>query len=210
MGKTAAKAAEKAAEGDPPPDGGRDAFTPRLRILNKQSWRGSFRLEEVFWSILEEAAEAHGRRLNDYVHGLLAAAPENANKSSLLRAHAAKWQRERARAAQDLPPVVENAVAACPVPCFVMGPDRRIRLFNSRFIHYLRGPDGGALAGADPRITFQMPLTEIVDTLRTAPGKVVDCNLRAVVPGRTVEGRARICLIGDTGGEWRIMGFVVG
>lgn len=190
----------------------RDDFTPRLRILNKQSWRGSFRLEEVFWSILEEAAEADGRRLNAYVHDLLVGAPDGANKSSLLRAHAAKWQREQARAAADTLPALSNAVTACPLPCFVMGPDKRIRLFNKGFIDFLRGPDAdvAALAGQGPRMTFQMPLTDIVAALRRGTGKAVDCGLRAVIGTRVVEGRARICLISDKGGDWRIMVFVAG
>ncbi len=214
MGNTAAKRAEKAAAGDPPPDGVevRDDFTPRLRILNRQSWRGSFRLEEVFWSILEEAAEAEGRRLNEYVHDLLAAAPDGANKSSHLRAHAAKWQRNRAREVIGMPPALSNAVAACPLPCFVMGRDKRIRLFNKGFIDFLRGPeaDVAALSGQGPRMTFQMPLTDIIAALRKGTGKVVDCGLRAVVAGRMIEGRARICLIGDSGGDWHIMVFVLG
>lgn len=219
MDKAAERAAKKGAEKPPAEraeaagaDPQRDDFVPRLRILNKQSWRGSFRLEEIFWSILEEAAQAQGRRLNEYVHDLLAAAPEEANKSSLLRAYAAKWQRERTRAASaGLPPAAAGAVAACPVACFVMGEDKRIRLFNSRFLDFLRGPntDAAALAGSSPRMTFQMPLPEVVETLRAGSGKVVECGLQALVLGRTVHGRARICLIEDGGGtDWRIMVFV--
>ena len=191
----------------------RDDFTPRLRILNKQAWRGSFRLEEVFWSILEEAAASRRQRLNEYVHDLLARAPDDANKSSLLRAHAAKWQRERTRAAAaELPPALANAVAACPVACFIMGGNKRIRHFNSRLLEFLRGQniDAAALAGSSPRMSFQMPLPELVQALRTGPGKAVDCGLKAVVMGRVIEGRARICLIADDGGDdWRIMVFVL-
>lgn len=199
---------------DPPTDtaeaGG--PFAPRLRILNKKSWRGSFRLEEVFWSILEDAAAANGKRLNEYIHDLLAEAEPDTNKSSFLRAHAAAWVRGRShKAAAELRPALSNAVAACPMPCFVMSQDKRITLYNSPLFDFLKGPyaDPSALSKTSPRISFQIPLPEVVEILRKGASKVVDCGVKAVVAGHTANGRARISLIEDDGaGEWRIMVFV--
>ena len=68
----------------------------RFRIFRRGEWRRAFRLEEVFWTALEDAAADKGVKVADYVRSIVDGEPEGAaNSSSLLRVHAATWLQDR-------------------------------------------------------------------------------------------------------------------
>lgn len=171
----------------------------RLRIFKDGEWRGAFRLEHVFWRALERSAKERGEKIGPHVRALVGALPEDANRAAALRAYAASFLAERLDAAlgQRAPRLIAQAVQSCPIPCLVMDAARTIRLYNAPFMEFLTGGQPRQrLDPADaPRMTFNTPLADVVSTLRSGPGKVVECEMRATAFGRSLTARARIALL---------------
>ncbi len=67
----------------------RDPVKPR--VIQYQGKRYGIRMEDSFWSILEDEAKVKGCRLNELVHECYNSKEANGNKTSYLRQHAIEW-----------------------------------------------------------------------------------------------------------------------
>ncbi len=150
-----------------------EARETRFRILRVGGRRRAFSLEPVFWSILEQAARAHGRRLNDHVLAVVGDAAGNA--TALLRAHAAAWIEAEHRRLSDLglAALARRIVNTVPSPAFVIDQHTRIVAHNGAFLD-LAGDREGA---APPlplavRLRLNLPLADLVRLLQAHPDKV--------------------------------------
>ncbi|MHB2169187.1 ribbon-helix-helix domain-containing protein [Alsobacter sp. R-9] len=188
-----------------PPDGSETAAANvpgslRFRVLRRGDWRRAFRLEQAFWTTLEEEARLQGRKLADHVRHILENAPaiEGGNDSSLLRVHAVRWLDEKLRRLeqrQERREVLHAALAA-PLPCFVISANRALVTYNAEFSAYVTGR---AQAASDEdvskaRLTLDVPVDRLIDVLRDPPGRVVMCGFSIRTSAAIASGRARVTL----------------
>lgn len=182
----------------------------RFRIFRRGEWRRAFRLEQVFWEALEEAAAARGLKLADHVRAIVegeeaegagdgqAAPTEAANSSSLLRVHAAQWLQSRIarlEVAQGQREVLHAALAA-PLPCFVISATRALVSFNTEFSAYVTGRAQAASAEdvSKARLTLDVPVDRLIEVLAGQPGRVVICGFTIRTSAAIASGRARVTL----------------
>lgn len=173
----------------------------QFRVFRRDNERKAFRLERVFWDLLEQAASAKGQKLRDLVFSVIDQEPDAKNLASSLRSAAARWANERNVALAESGGAQSAIVLfhACPAPGILIGEDRRIVAFNiamqtliaSRRPHALRNDM------VDARFAFELPVAQIIKFLVEAPGKFMECGFRITLGEETVTGRCRVCLYRD-------------
>lgn len=173
----------------------------QFRVFRRDNERKAFRLERVFWDLLEQAAAAKGQKLKDLVFSVIDHEPDAKNLASSLRSSAAKWANERHAA------LVESAGGqsgivlfhACPSPGIVIGEDRRIVAFNIAMQSFIAGrrPHAQRNDMVDARFAFELPVAQIIKFLVEAPGKFMECGFRITLGEEALTGRCRVCLYRD-------------
>ncbi|MCP8939316.1 ribbon-helix-helix domain-containing protein [Alsobacter sp. SYSU M60028] len=179
------------------PAGGPTAM--RFRIFKRGGWRRAFRLEEVFWDVLGEAADAAQTKIGDYVKALVDEAEgTGVNQSSMLRVHAAQWLRERLRAVTVATQGREvlHAALQAPVPCFVISSSRALIHFNAEFSNYVIGRAQAANAEdvSKARLSLDAPVDRLIEVLSSPPGRVVICGFTIRTSAAIATGRAKVML----------------
>ena len=196
-----------------------DAVTPvetadsQFRVFRRGEERRAFRLERVFWDLLEQAATAKGQKLREFIFSLIDQESDAKNLASSLRTAAAKWASERnAALAESASPQAGLVLFhACPSPGIVIGEDRRIVAFNIAMQNFIAGRRS-QLRGdmVDARFAFELPVGQIIKFLVEAPGKFMECGFRITLGGEALTGRCRVCLYRDGSPGTRQLGaFIV-
>ena len=197
-----------------------DAVTPvetaeyQFRVFRRGEERRAFRLERVFWDLLEQSAAAKGQKLRDLVFSLIDQEPDAKNLASSLRTAGAKWASERNATLSGSAGSQAGLVLfhACPSPGIVIGEDRRIVAFNIAMQNFIAGRRASALRGdmVDARFAFELPVGQIIKFLVEAPGKFMECGFRITLGGEALTGRCRVCLYRDGSPGTRQLGaFIV-
>jgi len=173
----------------------------QFRVFRRDDGRKAFRLERVFWDILEQAAAAKGQKLRDLVFSVIDHEPDAKNLASSLRTSAAKWANER-HAALAESGGGQSGIAlfhACPSPGILIGEDRRIVAFNIAMQSFIAGrrPHAQRNDMVDARFAFELPVAQIIKFLVEAPGKFMECGFRITLGEEALTGRCRVCLYRD-------------
>ena len=178
-----------------------EATDYRFRVFRRGGGRKAFRLERVFWELLEQAASAKGQKLRDLVFSVIDQEPDAKNLASTLRTAAAKWANERHAALAESGGTQSGIVLfhACPSPGIIIGEDRRIVAFNIAMQTFIAGRRPHALRSdmVDARFTFELPVAQIIKFLVEAPGKFMECGFRITLGEEALMGRCRVCLYRD-------------
>ena len=178
-----------------------DAGESQFRVFRRGEERRAFRLESVFWGLLEQAAAAKGQKLRDLVFHLIDQEPDAKNLASSLRTAGAKWAEERNAALIDSAGGQSAIVLfhACPSPGIVIGEDRAIVAFNIAMQNFIAGRRLHAMRNGmvDARFAFELPIGQIIKFLVEAPGKFMECGFRISLGEETLTGRCRVCLYRD-------------
>ena len=192
--------AELARTGDaaagPAPDHG----DPVFRVVTYQGHKHAFKLEDIFWKIIELAAAAQQKRIGAFISSVLHANADTTNKASVLRVYAAEWLSHRLveAAAKSLSPRLPGRiVGALPVACFTLDNDNRITSQNDQFMGLLRGLIDGSTAGAADavRVHFQSDIRVIRETLTKAAAPFVDDTIHLQYAVGSLHKAARVISI---------------
>ena len=180
--------------------GSGQACEPEFRVVTHEGARLGFRLEHLFWSILEAAASAKGMRIGSYIAEALEGGEASNNSSSVLRVHATQWigQRLKESSSRTLSPkFVVKVVRASPLPCFVMDNDNRIAAQNDAFLALLRTQvlNEGSNSEATVHIRFRSDVASIRERLKAAQDSYIEDTVQIELPGRKREMHARITSI---------------
>ena len=173
----------------------------QFRVFRRDDERKAFRLERVFWDLLEQAAAAKGQKLKDLVFSVIDHEPDAKNLASSLRTSAAKWANDRQTALAESGNNQSGLVLfhACPSPGIVIGEDRRIVAFNIAMQTFIAGrrPHAARSDIVDARFAFELPVAQIIKFLVEAPGKFMECGFRITLGEEALTGRCRVCLFRD-------------
>ena len=173
----------------------------QFRVFRRGDERRAFRLEHVFWELLEQASSAKGQKLRDLVFSVIDQEPDAKNLASLLRTAAAKWANERHAALADSAGSQSGLILfhACPSPGIVIAEDRRIVAFNSAMQRFIAGrrPNVPRSDMVNARFAFELPVVQIIKFLVDAPGKFMECGFHITLAEEALTGRCRVCLYRD-------------
>lgn len=183
----------------------------RFRIFKRGGWRKAFRLEDVVWETLEQAATGEGLKLADYVRRLTGAFGPDVNVSSQMRVSAVEWLSRRCRMLQQrqAPDRLLAAVLAAPLPCFVISGGRELVRSNAEFQAYLaaRAREAGGEAPGAVTMALDAPMARVLALLAGDAGRAVACGFSIRAGTATMTGRARVTLLPDER-DW-LVGYVL-
>lgn len=173
-----------------------------FRVFRRDDERKAFRLERVFWDLLEQAAAAKGQKLRDLVFSVIDHELGSKNLASSLRTSAAKWANERHAALAESGGGGQSGMVlfhACPSPGIVIGEDRRIVAFNIAMQTFIAGRRTHTQRNdmVDARFAFELPVAQIIKFLVEAPSKFMECGFRITLGEEALTGRCRVCLYRD-------------
>jgi len=184
----------------------------RFRILKRGGWKAGFRLEEVFWDVLEDAARSENMRLAEYIRVALEKNGGDAtNNSSMLRVQAIGYllalRRETKGQLQDL----LNAALAAPTPCFVLNSDRKLIGHNREFHALVYSTAERAAGGAtSAHLALNVPIGKLIQVLDEQPAKAIVCDyaIRLDANAGRLKGKAKVSLIRIDGAPL-LVGYIV-
>jgi predicted DNA-binding ribbon-helix-helix protein len=171
----------------------------RFRILRHRGERKVFRLEEVYWALLERAAKDRGLRLSEYVHRALAGR-EDSNQAAALRVLATRWLLSKH---DDLQATVASdrllrMLQVAPAPCFAVGANRSLVAYNQAFAEIVRSSAGSGAQAVDvasARFSLDPSLQRLFEVLGKGDQLSVTCGYVIQVGDRRRTGRARVMLL---------------
>lgn len=150
----------------------KEASKGQLRILQRGGVKLALKLEQIFWSQLDDAARESKTTTSKLVFEILAGSPGAANRTSLLRCFCL----ERARKLASLGRLSAESfdmlgiISACPTPVAVITSERKLAAFNPAF-----GTLAGSLrtgAGQAIRLSFNEPLIKIQQCMIATPNRI--------------------------------------
>ena len=183
-----------------------------FRTLTHKQKRRAFKLERMFWKILEGAAAADRKSLAEFVAGVLAEREKHPNKTSLLRVAAAQWLIDKVVDVSNRSmsqKMLGQIVKASPMPCFLVSGEHAIESPNGAFMKMLdsmqaeRGqPTGGAIS-----IRFRSDVPSLTKRCKTSAAGFVTDELILSIGGEARILNAQITALESAGG--RPMGFLI-
>ncbi len=176
------------------------ASSLKFRILKRQGWKASFRLEEIFWQVLGDAARSKSLKIADYVKDAIDRTGGDArNQSSALRVHAAEFLVARCRALQENREAGSaiNAALASPSPCFVLSSARKLINHNREFYDFVSAADAlvSPAGVSSALLTLDAEVPKLIDLLASKPGNALTCGYTLRIDARLLRGKARVTLV---------------
>ena len=172
----------------------KSAFEPRFRALTVDGRRRGVRLEQVYWSAIQEILSHENMTFSDLVVQLEADHPEAPNLTSLLRVHAMNWSMENLHVLRERTSIDEitKLVDACPTPAFVLSSNKRLRTYNNGFINFVRshfaGLDSGSIS-VGLRLQIDVSTEDLINKLRTSGDRFMPVGFVIGLENRRVRGR---------------------
>ncbi len=168
-----------------------------FRVLTHEGKKHAFKLEQIFWQIIQLAANARKQRMGAYVASLLETASPNVNRTSMLRSHAAEWISNRlaettARALS--PRFVTKVVQSTPLPCIAIDANNAITAHNDLFIALLGAASRDSTkAKIDKvRVSFGRDIAAVRDSLIVSRAAYIEETVRLNTGEDTLHRTARI------------------
>lgn len=183
-----------------------------FRTLTFQHKRHAFKLESIFWRVLEAAANANGISLAQFVSNVVSAPSDHSNKSSILRVAAAQWLMSRWLAVSEKSisqKTLARVIKTSPIPAFIVSNTQAIEAPNEAFMRMLDAFGDEGEGGARPAISirFRSDVASLVQRCRSnATGYLVD-ELVFQVGQQTRILQARITAIESANAQ--PLGFIV-
>jgi len=183
-----------------------------FRTLTFQHKRHAFKLESIFWRVLEAAANANGISLAQFVSNVVSAPSDHSNKASILRVAAAQWLMSRWLAVSEKSisqKTLARVIKTSPIPAFIVSNTQAIEAPNEAFIRMLDAFGDEGEGGARPAISirFRSDVASLVQRCRSnATGYLVD-ELVFQVGQQTRILQARITAIESANAQ--PLGFIV-
>lgn len=183
-----------------------------FRTLTHKHKRRAFKLERLFWRILEGAASANKTPLAEFVAGIVSKHEDSSNRTSLLRVSAAQWLMSRLLELSEKSlgtKTLGSITRASPTATFIVNTSNAIEWPNESFLRLLeqvRSTRGAPEAGPIS-IRFRSDVSSLIGRCRSSSAGFVTDEIVLTIGGQMQVLEARIAAIEST--TARPMGFVV-
>ncbi|CAN0654070.1 ribbon-helix-helix domain-containing protein [Nitratireductor aquimarinus] len=189
------------------------AFQPRFRVLRVGAARRGIRLEEIFWSSLQEIADEKDCSVGDVIEACENRLEQGSNLTSALRVETVSHlQGEldlmRARTGRQ---AVRNMVMACPSPCFALAGDRQLMAHNPPFIAFVQSrlsslPSDATARGV--RLSLDIQFSELIEKLKMKGSGPAMVGFVIGVDRQLIRGRLN-AILAPLAGLDAIVGFIL-
>lgn len=177
-----------------PADREEKAFATRFRVVRVDGERRGIRLEEIFWTTLEEMAAQRAVKLGDIVRGCEEEPGASGNVSSALRVASVRFLRDRlehARARTGLQ-LVKSQIQATPSPCFALSEGKKIVAFNQPFMSFVQSrlsrlPVNSSAQSV--RLSLDVPFSDLSEKLKQAGSGPLALGFVIGVDNQVIRGR---------------------
>lgn len=186
----------------------------QFKVLRRGEERRGFRLEPVFWDLLQTLAGDRGKKLRDLIYEIVDAHPDSTNYSSKLRTIAAEALAAKLQAVEKANARTSSLVVflSSPAPGIILGEGREIVSYNKAMVDFVQAPRGGRIRGeiASAKLSLDVPVNQIIAILVEGSGKMMECGFRLVLGDEALTGRARVCLFRDgQPGQRQLAAFII-
>jgi predicted DNA-binding ribbon-helix-helix protein len=167
-----------------------DATQTKLRLLQRAGTKTAVRLENIYWSQLQDFAREDKTTVSRLVLQQLDQHPNVANRTSLLRCYCLDRLRRKPAGSALVGQSFDllALVSACPTPVAIITSERKLVAFNPSFsnlIRDMRSGDKGAQRAI--QLSFSEPMPRILQHLNAAPNDIKSYHLGLQLG----EGKAR-------------------
>jgi predicted DNA-binding ribbon-helix-helix protein len=151
-----------------------EAGKTQLRILQRKGAKMAVRLENIFWSQLDDLAKDGKTTTSKLVFELLNSNTQTRNKTGLLRCFCL----ERARSKASINRLQAESfdmlgiIAACPSPVAVITPQRKIAAFNPAFGTLIGSMRANQDRGTAIQLSFSESVQKIQQSLLDQPTRI--------------------------------------
>ena len=171
-------------------------LVPEFRAVTIAGTRKGFRLEKLYWRLLDELAHREGMRRSVLIASILDQAEASAtNGASAIRSYVTRSiESDRDRASNELSqPKIVRLLQQAPMPAFAINRERRLQMVNSEFTQLVRVTIGNMTEHV-PTDTTQLKLdTRIEELFAQAETKGwTACNYHITVGDRSRRGRTKL------------------
>ena len=151
-----------------------DASLTQLRILQRKGVKIAVRLENIFWSQLDDLARDDKVTTSKLVFDLFERNKETKNRTGLLRCYSLERVRSKVSVSSLNATSFDmlGLIAACPTPVAVITPQRKISAFNPAFGDLLGSIRGNSSKGLAIQLSFSEPLQKIQRYLIEQPRRI--------------------------------------
>lgn len=186
----------------------------QFRVLRRGEERRGFRLEPVFWDLLQTLARERGKKLRDFVYDIVDAHPQATNYSSKLRTVAAQALAAKLRELETANARTNSLIVflSSPAPGIILGEGREIVSYNKAMVDFVQAPRGSHVRGeiASAKLSLDVPISQIIAVLTEGSGKMMECGFRLMLGEEPLTGRARVCLFRDgQPGQRQLAAFII-
>jgi predicted DNA-binding ribbon-helix-helix protein len=156
------------------------AVGTKLRLLQRAGVKTAIRLENIYWSQLQDFAREDKTTLSRLIFGILDQHSKAVNRTSLLRCYCLDRMRRKpvgsALVGQSFDLLA--LVSACPTPVAIITAERKLVAFNPSFSNLIR--DMRLVEGGQQRaiqLSFSEPMPRILQHLMNNPNDIKSYHL---------------------------------
>jgi predicted DNA-binding ribbon-helix-helix protein len=186
----------------------RFSLSPLHRVLQTEGRRFSLKLEQAFWTTLEEEAKREGLVLPRFIQKVSEDLPTDSSLTGFLRLYCLETLRARARplGSDQGDPVdifsdqwlrLVSFFISCPSAGLLLGPNQKIISVNPSFEKWSR-VRSDSIIGKPIDWHFQIrlpkPVSAVMELFATGAPQVLSARVSYIAPGRIVVANAKVCL----------------
>jgi len=163
-------------------------MTPRIVQFNGK--RLCIRLEDIFWNVFEEIAEAQNCKLNEIIHAYYLDPKAEKNKTAYLRIKAIEWLSNRVSFYHEKVSLNHDEVHAvlktANQPAIIFSENQNVSACNEKFREWLSknlGLKPTEINLAKMRISFRRSYSVLVSKLSESGGALKNEQVSVLLPG---------------------------
>jgi len=151
-----------------------DASLTQLRILQRKGVKIAVRLENIFWSQLDDLARDDKVTTSKLVFDVFERNKGTKNRTGLLRCYSLERVRSKVSVSSLNAASFDmlGLIAACPTPVAIITPQRKISAFNPAFSDLVGSMRGSLGKGMGIQLSFSEPLQKIQQLMIEQPRRI--------------------------------------
>lgn len=190
-----------------------DYASPHFRAVNSRGVRRGLRLENIFWTAIEQISSRQGISVGGYFEKVEGEVTSEAGFSSRIRSAVVNdlVQRLDAIEVANSRERVFALVQASPGPTFLLSSDKKIVKYNPAFFSFIQSRSSESASVEMLRnmsLSLDIQIEDAILRLQATGGKPVNVGFALGVADRRVRGRLNLALASLSGASM-LMAFVV-
>ena len=176
-----------------------DPYNSTYRAISTPGGRRGIRLENAYWSVLNEYADDQNKPLGEMVETVRVEDAQAKNLTSLLRVNCLVWLHEKLRAVSLVSDdrMVRSILNAVPTPAIALSSGRNLQAFNQSFLSLVTETfdvtDVNSLP-AGLRLMMDVQIEKLIEQLQANQNRPIQVGIAIGVDDRRFRQQLRVIL----------------